>query len=193
MEVRQLCGSGRSVVKTLVMYESMFGNTRDIAEAVAAGLRASGSTVTVVEVGTTLPTDLAVADLLVVAAPTHALALSSPRSRADAVARGAGAEHAAIGVREWLAGVEAHPAPGPRVAAVFDTRLSKVRHWPGSAGRQLARRMRGCGFHVLDRMSFYVSSVTGPLVDGELARAEAWGCALADMTMAAEGTEHVRA
>jgi flavorubredoxin len=168
----------------------MFGNTQKVAEAVAVGLRDSGADVTVAEVGTTLLSDLAHADLLVLAAPTHALALSSPESRADAVARGAEPQHALTGLREWLTAVTSAPRSDPPVVAVFDTRMSRVRHWPGSAGKQMARKLERNGFSVLDRETFYVLDVAGPLVDGELDRANQWGRALAGLLSTRDGAGH---
>src|SRR3954469_5353457 len=53
-------------MKTVVVYESMYGNTHLIAEAVAAGIReAEGSEVVVVPVDVAFPAVLADADLLV--------------------------------------------------------------------------------------------------------------------------------
>ena len=56
--------------------------------------------------------------------------------------------------------------------AVFDTRIDKVRHLPGSAAKRAARVLRSHGFEVLDRpTSFYVADLKGPPNDGELDRA----------------------
>ena len=87
----------------LVVYESMFGATRQVAEAVADGLSRSARC-TVVEVGdapTVVDKDV---DLLVIGAPTHAFGLSTPDTRHEAqketntpvISRD-------LGVREWLA------------------------------------------------------------------------------------------
>lgn len=168
-------------MRTLVLYESMFGNTQQVAEAVAVGLHSRAGAVSVTGVGTNLLSDLADVDLLVVAAPTHALAMSSPASRAEAVARGADPVLAVTGVREWLAAVAAHSPAGPQVAAVFDTRVFRARRLPGSAARQMARRLTRSGYSVLDRATFYVRDVTGPVMDGELERAEDWGRMIADL------------
>ena len=87
------------VMNTLVVYESMWGNTRAVAEAVAAPL---GDDVTLVEVNDApdeLPADL---DLLVVGGPTHAFSMSRASTRRDAVAKGASTGHVERGIREWL-------------------------------------------------------------------------------------------
>jgi hypothetical protein len=159
----------------LVVFESMFGNTRIVAEAVAAGL-ASGAKVELVEVGeapTALDPGL---DLLVVGAPTHAFGLSRPETRAEAadeateplVSQGPG-------LREWLEQLD-YDGAKPRVAA-FATR---VRHVPGSAARAAIRTLRRRGLAVTDApASFWVNGKHGPLVGGEQERAERWGEQLA--------------
>ena len=171
-------------MRALIVFESMFGNTGELADAVAGGLRQRGVEVSVTEAGSMTHDLVAEHDLLVLAAPTHALALSRPESRADAVARGARPEHAATGIREWIDTIDTHLPPGPRVVAVFDTRVSKMRRWPGSAAKQMARKLEREGCSVVARTSFYVNGVKGPLVDGETRRAGGWGRSLAGLLSA---------
>ena len=82
---------GRDLPTVLVVYESAWGNTRQIAEAIGDGFGA-GATSTVVPVASAPPLDQVHADLLVVGAPTHAFGLSRPGTREDAHERG-GASH----------------------------------------------------------------------------------------------------
>ena len=69
--------------RALVIFESMFGNTRTITEAVADGLSSRFVTErTDVSVApTTIPEDVS---LVVVGGPTHAFGLTRPRTREDA-------------------------------------------------------------------------------------------------------------
>ncbi|WP_244928645.1 hypothetical protein [Nocardioides sp. W7] len=54
-----------------------------------------------------------------------------------------------------------------------------MRRLPGSAAAKAARILRRHGYLLLaDAMSFYVADTDGPLDDGELERAEAWGARL---------------
>ncbi|HSV41768.1 MAG TPA: hypothetical protein VLI04_23580 [Nocardioidaceae bacterium] len=163
------------------MYESMFGNTRELAGEVMAGLVAAGAQVDMAEVVDTSDLDLSTSDLLVLAAPTHALTLSRPASRAEAVGRGAEPARAATGVREWLASMDVSmPASGRRpIVAVFDTRISKMRHMPGSAARSAAKILNKAGLTVVSRTSFYVDEINGPISPGEGERARLWGRKLA--------------
>jgi hypothetical protein len=164
----------------LVVVESMFGNTDHLARAVADGLRDAGVDTAVVDVAAA-PVDLSAdLDLLVLGAPTHAFSLSRPSTRADAVRQGASPERAATGMREWLSAVLPQDPRHSPVTAVFDTRVSKVRRLPAAAGPSAARLARRRGLTVLGRPQAYVvADVCGPLVDGELERAAAWGHSLA--------------
>ena len=159
--------------RALVVFESMFGNTEEIARAVAAGLGRHVST-DVVEVGSApIEPDDDVA-LLVVGGPTHAFGMSRTDTRHEAVARRDGAlpVSSGIGVREWLEA--ARLRPGLRTAA-FATRTA-MRWVPGSAAGAIQRQLRGHGLDlVTPPRSFHVTGIEGPLVAGELDRARAWG------------------
>lgn len=158
---------------TLVVHESMFGNTRAVAEAIAAALPGPVLAVDVVDAPNPLPGHV---DLLVVGGPTHAFSMSRSSTRLDAVAQGASADDATRGIREWLGSLP----PTPHISvATFDTRVAKVRHLPGSAARS-ARRLvakRRIG-QVIGGESFWVDGVDGPLLDGEVERASEWAHSL---------------
>jgi hypothetical protein len=104
--------------------------------------------------------------------------MSRPSTRHDAHERGAEPGHEGPGIREWLATLPTDNAS--TAVATFDTRAEQVRRLPGSAARAAARFVAR---HRLGRMvateSFYVQDAPGPLLDGELERARAWGRALA--------------
>jgi hypothetical protein len=165
-------------VRALVVFESMFGCTEQVAHAVGAGLRDAGAAVEVVEVSTApLPDVLGPSgvDLLVVGAPTHAFGLSRPGTRADAASRGVPVVSTGGGVREWLAAADRCPVP----TAAFDTHVQHP-DLPGHASRAADRRLRRLGGRRVTRpASFAVEGTTGPLVAGELDRARAWGAGLA--------------
>jgi hypothetical protein len=165
------------MARGVVVFESMFGNTEQIANAVAAGL-AERMTVDVVRAAP----DVIVQDdveLLVLGAPTHAFGLSRPSTRSSAVEQGAPpATGGCPGLREWVDNLNPH-GHGPAVAA-FDTRIRK-RGVPGSAARAAEKRLRRMGLTVLaPATSFWVTGTTGPLLPDEQERARAWGRALAD-------------
>lgn len=170
-------------VTALVVYESFFGNTESIARAIAGGLRLEGLSAEAVDVADDPAIDTSAYDLLVVGGPTHAFALSRPSTRDDAKARGGDGRYAALGLREWL--VKLPRVEGTHLAAAFDTRVSKVRHLPMSAGRSAARLLRDHGFTLADRPAgFVVLDVEGPLEQPEMERAIAWARSLAQQVQA---------
>src|SRR3954451_4417460 len=163
-----------ATMRALVMYESMFGNSERVARAVADGLGAVAQVV-VLDVTVSLPGDVpGGVDLLVVGGPTHALSMSRPSTREEAIRQGPRHGLVSRGLREWLEGLPAdlHALP----YAAFDTRVSRARHLPGSAARSAARIVRRHhARQVLAPESFFVDDVAGPLGEEELDRARAWG------------------
>jgi len=113
-------------------------------------------------------------DLLVLGGPTHAFSMTRPSTREDAFRQGATQGSTTIGLREWLE----HLFGGSHseLVATFDTRVAKVRHLPGSAAKGAAKIALKLGYEVaVPAESFYVEDVRGPLLEGELSRARAWG------------------
>jgi hypothetical protein len=168
----------------LVVYESEFGNTREIAVAVADGISRAwdgASSVGVAAAEHLDPTWLGAVRLLVVGAPTHAFSLPRQQTRQGAADQGA-TEVPRSGVREWLdeVGRPDHPV----LAATFDTRAQVMRHLPGSAATAAKRRLRRRGFEVSGHQSFYVLSTAGPLAPGEEERAREWGGRIAQDALA---------
>ena len=159
-------------MRSIVVFESMFGNTRLVAEAIADGIGASVPVelVGVDEASSEIQPDVI---LLVVGGPTHAFGMSRPRTREDAMKQnGDSALSSGSGMREWLASITGGARP---LGAAFDTRIDKPRV-PGSAARAAEKRLRKLGFPLVTRAeSFYVSGTPGPLVEGELERARRWG------------------
>jgi hypothetical protein len=165
-------------MRAVIVFESMFGNTEAFAREIADGLSAEDTEVAFTDVRHVRPEDLRPCDLLVVGAPTHAFSLSRASTRDDAVRQGAPASRASVGVREWLPALEEAFPPGTRrpVVAVFDTRVEKVRHLPGSAARRAARMLRAMHFELVGRpTSFFVGGIAGPPSADEPARAREWG------------------
>ena len=157
----------------LVVFESMWGNTEEVARAVADGLRES-VTVDVADVAQHPGAPGDDVDLVVAGGPTHAFSMTRARTRFDARDKGARQGAVDVGLREWMSDLPSgreHPR-----FATFDTRVRSVRHLPGSAARSADRLARRHGYEELvPPESFWVQDMDGPLLDGELARAAAWG------------------
>jgi hypothetical protein len=169
-------------MRALVIYESMFGNTRDIARAIGEGIGADlpVDLLDAADAPVDLPADVA---LVVVGGPTHAHGMSKPESRADSARRaGDRLVSRGIGIREWLDALR--PVTTPIAAAAFDTRIKGPGLLWGSAAKPAAKRLDELGFRLVESPEdFLVGGPTGPLFDrlepGELDRARAWGAALA--------------
>ena len=164
----------------VVLYESMFGNTRRIAEAIGDGLAPFTEVrVALVSAGAADPAD---AELVVVGAPTHAHSLPRATSREEAAAwardpdKHLDLETGATdpGVREWL---ESRPA-APAHWAAFGTRVDIPRIFAGDASAAIERRMRRHGSHPIADSECFLVTLENTLVDGELDRAREWGGSL---------------
>jgi hypothetical protein len=167
-------------MKALVLYESMFGNTAAVGEAIAVSLRSRGLEVEAGAIATFEPSWLAEVDLLVVGAPTHAHGMSSKGTRKAAVQdkRYPSAEPSAgPGIRDWLKEL---PSGSGRLAASFDTRFDKPRWLTGSAAEGIAQRLKRHGYRlVAPPESFFVDN-DHKLEGGQVDRATAWAATLAE-------------
>lgn len=172
-------------MKALVVYESMFGNTAQVAQAVADGLGESLD-VQLAEVSDAPgEVDPEVA-LIVAGGPTHVFSMSRENTRADAIGRGAQEGEREFGLREWMAALPSrrHTAK----IATFDTKIESMRYAPGSAAKGAAKAARRHGYEAAaNAESFYVREVDGPLVVGETDRARAWARELAASITRAAG------
>jgi hypothetical protein len=172
-------------VKAVVAYESIYGNTRQIAEAVAAGLDPVGE-VEIVSVNHGDASAVEDADALIVGGPTHMHGLATSMSRKGAAQAAEEEDDITLepgaadgpGLRNWLTQRSGNGRP----AAAFDTRLDRSPVLTGAAARGIAKRLRRRGYDVIaDPESFFVEDSEGPLADGELDRARAWGESLAEL------------
>lgn len=173
-------------MRIVIVYESVFGNTRVIAESIAAGLRTAEPTAEVVcaNVGEVRPRSANDADLLIVGGPTHMRGMTTGLSRrmgVEAESKNATDFHpepdAATrpGLREWFHDLPRAPH-GTRGAA-FDTRVAG--RMAGGAARGIARRLERHGYTlVAEPEGFIVEDIEGPLSRDERDRATAWAARL---------------
>ena len=164
------------MMNVLIVHESMFGNTQEIAGAIAAGMRLGRppeDDVRLVHVDDAPPAIDDDVDLLLVGGPTHALGMTRPQTRQDATTKGGSPARA--GLREWIDSLE------PRAdlpVITFDTRMH-VLMLPGSAARSAAKALQRKGFRRAEQgETFWVEGTPGPVVPGELERAVRWGAEL---------------
>jgi len=156
-------------MRSLVVFDSYFGNTEMVARAVAEALAAAGP-VRTLRVGEVLPGHLVELDLLVVGAPTRAFRPSPA-------------------IQTWLKALPPATLDGVRIAA-FDTRvdvasvgnrlLAALVRWFGYAAEPIERDLlRAGGAQAGPPAGFVVDGKTGPLRAGESDRARAWARSLA--------------
>jgi Flavodoxin len=166
-------------MRATIVYESMYGNTRLIAQAISEGI--APADVAVVPVREVSPELLEASELIVVGGPTHVRGMSRPATRKGAVAAAAkpGSEQVAEpgadgpGLREWLATT----AGAGRLAVAFDTRLRTK--FAGRASKGITKMLGSRSFEpAAAPQSFFVTK-DNRLEDGEEQRAREWGRRLA--------------
>ena len=140
-------------MNTLVIYDSLYGNTNTIAQTIADAIPGEVKMLHVKDVNVS---ELGGYDLLIVGAPTHGAKPS------DAVS-------------DMLQNIETSTLEGTKVAA-FDTRLTNK--WIlifGTAAPKIAKSLKNKGGTlVVEGEGFFVTGGEGPLQEGEIERAEAW-------------------
>lgn len=142
-------------MKALIVYDSVYGNTEEIARAIAGAITPSDG-VKVLRAGEANPSELESIDLLIVGSPTHG-----------------GRPTPAI--QDFLNKVPEPAIKGVNVAA-FDTRFStKLVGIFGYAAGKIADNLKGKGGTlVASPEGFFVKGKEGPLKQGELERAAGW-------------------
>lgn len=135
-------------MKSLVVFDSGFGNTRTIAEVIAKTLDGVSK-----HVSDATEQDIETCDLLIVGSPIN------------------GWMPTAL-TRSFLAGLKGTSLKGKCVTS-FDTRVQIFFH--GDAMMKIKSKLVGLGGKlIVPPISFFVSGTEGPLLDGELKKAEAW-------------------
>ena len=147
-------------MKALVIYDSVFGNTERVAQAIGMSLGAQ-----VLRVGDVKPEHLNGLAVLIVGSPTQAFQPLKP-------------------IKAFLKTLPSGSLKGVRVAA-FDTRADVqevnsriltlfVKLFGYAAEPIAARLVKKGGTQALPPAGFFVNGKEGPLKDGELERAAAW-------------------
>jgi flavodoxin len=148
-------------MKTLVVYDSVYGNTEIIAQAIGDALPGE---VQVLRVGQVTERDWSTADLVILGSPTH----------------GALPTEAVKGLVERIGA----PAREGAKAATFDTRLTWpfLERWGGFAAPKMAETLGEKGWTLAGEPGgFFVKGLKkGPLKRGEAERAVAWAQGLVE-------------
>ena len=169
-------------MRAVIIFESMYGNTHAIADAIGRGLGPEHE-VSVVPVADATPELLDGADLVVAGAPTHIHGMSRARSRQAAVEAahkdGSGLTlepHAqGPGLRDWFGTVGRIRGCG----AAFDTRLGGPATFTGRASKAIAKLLDRHGLTEIAPAQSFLVTKDSQLQPGEEDRAEQWGRELA--------------
>lgn len=151
-------------MKTVVVYDSVFGNTEKVAKEIGSVLASAGET-EVVRVSDARLEQLKGLDLLIVGSPTRAF-------------------QATKAMKDFLKSIPAHGLEGVGVAA-FDTRadvgevksavLTFLVKIFGYAAEPIAAKLKKKGGEPAATPSgFFVAGTEGPMKEGELERAAVW-------------------
>lgn len=146
-------------MKVLVIYDSQYGNTEQIAKAIGGAI---GADVKVARFGEVNAAELGSYDLLFVGSPTQ------------------GGRYT-MSMKSFLDAIPSGILTNVRVAS-FDTRLkTKLVKMFGYAATRIADTLKIKGGNlVVPAEGFLVKSAKGPILDGELERAAAWAKAVAE-------------
>lgn len=152
-------------MKALIVYDSLYGNTEVIAQVIKHALEEKGQ-VEIGRAGSVSLEQLSGISLLIVGSPTQQFKPT-------------------VGMKRFLDGIPRNGLKGYKVAA-FDTRLTQaeidkpatlaffVRIYGYAAGRIAQQLQKKGGDLVVPAEGFYVEGMKGPLVQGEVERADAW-------------------
>lgn len=148
-------------MKSYVVYDSAYGNTEKIAEAIAAALKSAG-TVKIAKARAMSANELKSVELLVMGSPV----LGGRPSPA---------------MQSFLAGLPAGSLAHLKVAT-FDTRMTMpiAKLFGSAAARMEATLKAKGGIPVAPPEGFIVKGRSGPLKDGEIERAAQWARTLTE-------------
>jgi flavodoxin len=152
---------GRVKMKALIIYDSLFGNTEKVANAIKEGIGKKDTKV--IKARNAAPEMLVGIDLLIVGSPVH-----GGKPSAD--------------MKKFLSSISSGSLKGCKAAA-FDTGIPKEGQGKfikfiiglfGYAAKEIASTLKKKGAQILAAETFFVLDKEGPLKDGELDRAKTW-------------------
>ena len=164
------------MVKAVVVYESLWGNTAAVARAIAEGL---GPGVSALSTAEAVGEAMVGVDLIVAGSPIIGFKLPTDKMR-EAVRANPGPaprppDLSHPSMNSWL---KALPEGKGRSVA-FET---KIRGPWGNAVSAISKGLEHAGYTQLSKpQGFIVNGKFGPLRDGEIEKARAWGAELAKL------------
>lgn len=167
-----------------VVYESLWGNTAAVAQAIAQGIGADATVLTTTEAD---PADAPAAAAIIAGAPVHGMNLPTAQSRESATTKQVDAQHAPADLstrpmREWLDALPPLSVP----AGAFDTRVRGPLGRGANTAILRALESKGCSRLCAPRGFTVDFRSAGPergdlLKPGQLEAARAWGEEIASL------------
>lgn len=155
------------LINIFIIYDSCYGNTQQIAEAVKAGFGVNYN-IKLVAAKEATASDIENIDLLIVGSPTH------------------GGWYTEF-IKAFIESISEDALQGIK-ACSFDTSIptdnqgfikSKLIKLFGNAAPRIAKRLKKKGATIISSESFWVLGTKGPLKEGEVKRAAEWAGNLA--------------
>ena len=135
-------------MKAIVIYDTKFGNTEQVAKGIAKVLMAE-----VIKVSEVNPAQLKAYDIFAFGSPTHAWNMSS-------------------GMKAVFKKLKEESFKGKKAAA-FDTKYNS--RFAGSAAKKIQGKLKKLDFDIaMKPVSFFVIGREGPLADGEMEKVKAF-------------------
>ena len=168
-------------MKAIVVYESYWGNTASVAQAIAEGIGADARALSTAEA---TGAALVGVGLIVAGSPIIAFSLPSEKTRNDMLAKPdkkapSPPDLSHPSMRTWIVALPQTGASGGGVAgsaAAFETGFKLS---PGGSAGKILKMLGEKGYKpVAKKQRFFVKASYGPMKEGELERARAWGAEL---------------
>lgn len=162
-------------MKAIVVYESYWGNTATVARAIAEGLGSGARALSTAEAAGDVVEGVG---LIVAGSPIIAFRLPTEKARSDMAAKPdkkapSPPDMSHPSMRSWIEGLP----NGSGRAASFETGFKLS---PGGAAGTILTLLEAKGFGpAAKKQRFLVKGMYGPMKEGELERAKAWGAELA--------------
>jgi hypothetical protein len=179
-------------MKTVIIYESVYGTTLLVAEELARVAHEHGD-VDLVRAEEADAATVEGADLVLIGGPTHLHGMSTRATRQLGTAEpgghteeGLGPDVPGPGLRDWFR-LSGHV--DGTAAAAFDTRLDGPEFMTGRASVGIARRLRHHGFTEVAAPRSFLVTRENRLMSGEAERARQWAVSVYESLLADAGAD----
>lgn len=148
-------------MKTLIVYDSYYGNTKKMAEELKKGIEGE---VVVLNASDAIKENIKEVDYLIIGSPTRAFSATSNIKKFIKNNKKTNFDKMKIAVFDTRMNVDEAPKILKFLASKFGFATNKMEKWLLKAGGKIAIKSEG----------FFVTEIQGPLKEGEIDRAKTW-------------------